>query len=290
MSIENPSQNDKQTEEENLGHNPEFNEKEVVEKAYTLATPRSEYVDGKLKLNFEYIFSTGEILSATEDNSGIAHIVIKKDGEEIFDFRKLVPGKFVTPSYYIKKGIPMKGKSVIEGGWGNLAGLFEIQIGDMQDPKSIALLLHEIGHIIEWRGKEGKYKYKDLTELWKIYNGPFTKKYHDVRQKLAQAISDEERTAWVEGLKIARKIKQENGINLLEGFENLRDLQYIIYVGLLSHRLGVEEDMIASDEGLMRDIWIKTKKKLGLGDKNYGAEQGEFLKDIFDKNKFKDFN
>lgn len=252
----------------------------------SLAMPRAEYAKGIEKLNFTQQFSTGETLNANEDDAGIANINIQKDGKEIYNFNDLKPIHYVTPSFYSKKGISMNGRSAMEGDWGNLAGIFEVQVGDMRDSKSIALLLHEVGHLIYNRKNTNKkYGYSNLAELWEHSNGPFTKKDKDTRKELAEEISKEERGAWAEGLKLARQLKKEKGFNLLEGFENLEDLQKIIYAGLISYRLGLGEKMIASDEGVIKDAWVSIKNKLGLTEENYGKEQWEFLQTIFDKNK-----
>ncbi|MES3031768.1 MAG: hypothetical protein V4699_00805 [Patescibacteria group bacterium] len=155
----------------------------------------------------------------------------------------------------------------------------------MKDPKSILLLLHEIGHLY-YNGRRGKNKNKklDLVGLLEQHND---KEDKDIRKRLVELISEEERTAWSEGLMIARRLKKEKGFNLLEGFESLSDLQDIMHSALMVYRLGVGDTMIIGDEGVWRHIWVKIKEKVGLKEENYGKEQWEFLKNLFDKDKLK---
>jgi hypothetical protein len=269
--------------------NIEFSSREdkAFPKMLDLASPRPEYAQGKEKLNYTYKFSSGEVLSASEDDEGIARIVIIRDGKEIFDFGEFASVKFFTPSFYIKKEISIKKLQGREGGWANRARISEVLVGDMRDPKSILMLLHEIGHILEYRKREGKYRHEILVELWKQYNGPFTKKYKDIRREIAEELSKEEREASALGLSIARQVEKDTGINLLEGFEGLDDLQDYIYSALLHHKLIRSEEMVASDEGIVKDLWVKIKMMLKFNQGNYGQEQWEFLQGLFDKNRLK---
>jgi hypothetical protein len=245
-----------------------------------IASP--EYAKGEKKLHFEYTFSTGEVLTATENQEGEAQIVIRKNGETVLDFSEIVPGikyHFYTPTYCLTRGISFTPD------WSQVLS-FSILIGDMRDPKSIALLLHEIGHSLE-KVKTDHSDKTDLAKLWEKHAGPLTKKYKDARRKLAEEISNDERSAWALGLNLARRLKKEKGIDLLEGFDDLEDLNSVIYTGLLSYRMGIGKEMISSDEGIVKDVYEEIKQKLGLGDTTYGREQWQFLRDKFDKGRLK---
>ena len=288
MSIEAPNKINPSNQEETARFD-DFTKDELKagNEVIDMLTPRPEYKDGKIKLNFKYEFPGGEILSATEDKEGKTSIIITKGKKKIFDFAKIQNINFVTPSQLIDEGL----KS--DGMWGNSNGQYEVKIGDMRDPKDIAILLHEIGHIVRLKKGTGKFKefkefqYIALGKEWEEHTGAFSQRHSEYRKKLAEAISDEERTAWAEGLKIARKLKKKTGINLLEGFRDLHDLQKVIYGALLTYRLKVGQDMISSDSGLIKDTLAKIKEKIGLADDEYGLEQSKFLKGLFDKDKLK---
>ncbi|MES3031767.1 MAG: hypothetical protein V4699_00800, partial [Patescibacteria group bacterium] len=89
----------------------EFSQRQVesLEKVNDLVYSRPNYLEGKEKLNFTYKFSTGEVLSATEDENGVAQIEVRRAEKKVFDFHEIVPKsvKFTTPTFYIKKGAPM---------------------------------------------------------------------------------------------------------------------------------------------------------------------------------------
>lgn len=247
-----------------------------------LSEPSKEYVEGEEELNFHYTFSTGEVLSATEDDQGIARIIIRKGEEVVLDFQDLLPTefyKFTTPRQH--SWAPRADK----GEWSNES--FTVHVGHMKDPKSIALLLHEIGHIVDFQEREGKYKNKNTRELWREYTGVTTKNLQNIRNELAEEISTEERNAWANALKIARKIKQEKKVDLLEGFKDLDELRDGIYAGLLNYRMGIAEDMTISDEGLIKGMAMKIWQKLGFSKGEYGADQTKFTEGLFDKNRLK---
>lgn len=247
-----------------------------------LATPSREYVEGKRKLDFHHTFSTGEVLSATENSEGVATIIIKRGEEIVLNFQDLLPTefyKFVTPRMYTWA------RRADSGEWANEP--FTIKVGDMQDPKSMALLLHEIGHILDYESREGKYKNKNTRDLWESYTGASTKNLKNERTELAQEISTEERNAWASALKIARKVKQDKGVDLLEPFKDLDELREVIYAGLLNYRIGITDDMTSSDAGVIKDIAVKIWQKLGLPKGEYGAAQEKLTEHLFDKNRLK---
>lgn len=257
-------------------------EDKALREGYRLAMPGKEYVEGERKLNFHYTFSTGEVLSATENDEGIAAIVIKKREEVVLNFQDLLPTqfyKFVTPRMHAWA------KRADAGEWSNEP--FTVHIGDMRDPKSIALLLHEIGHILDYEKREGKYKNKSTRELWESYTGPSTKHLKKERAELAEEISIEERNAWANALTITRRVKQEKGVNLLEPFRDLSELREVIYGGLLNYRMGVAEQVTSSDEGVITDMVMKVFGKLGFPKGKYGAAQEKSLEGLFDKNRLK---
>ena len=261
-----------------------WKERKVYKEMMPLAYSRREYVEGLQKLNYQYIFSNGDILNASEDENGIASVVIKRDDKVIVNFQDIVPNyKFITPTYLIKQDAPKRFQEIVGGNWNSFTSKFMINVGDMRDPRSIMLLMHEIGHCIDY--SNGKHNPNQTEDARARYNGLFKTKYQAQRQKIAKEISNMERDAWVNALKIARDLKTEKNVNLFEGFANLNELQKLLYAGFMSYRMEVGEEMIASDEGLVGQIWEKIKQK--FVSKNSHEEQWKYMEELFDKGKLR---
>jgi hypothetical protein len=262
---------------------PSLNDREVeaYEKLRETLSPRPEYAEGKEKLHFEHQFSTGEVLYAFEDQRGIAEIIIKKGDEVVMDFKDLLPAqvyRFVTPSYFKDT---FQRPDLQTGDWGTIERIHAISVGDMRNAKSIFFLLHEIGHV---RNRELK-GHRDPGEEWENVNGLFKKDEGEDRRKIIKEISDVERGATAEALKITRHTKEAKNINLLEGFESSDELRDFIYAALLTYRISHGNEMIRSDNGLLKEIWEAIQKK--LFDKQESSEQWEFLETLFDKGRLK---
>lgn len=217
------------------------NDMPVIRENIKLSKPRPEYKRGELKLDFQYQFTSGEILRATENGDGIASIIILRNDIEILDFKKYIPEnlKMVTPTYLRANGL-----KEYSGDWGMGTGDDGdklIIIGDMRNGRHLLVLLHELGHI-ELHGWDEKI----MEELRKneeisVLNKPAFSKY-------IEANSANERGAWAKALRISREIKIKYGVNLLEAIGNLEDLNEIIYAALMGHRNHLERVIIGEAE------------------------------------------
>ncbi len=223
-SRENFSGNEKYVEDHASGE-----EKKLLEISKAMVEPRPDYKIGNLKLHFESILKGGDEIRATENENGMAKIVIERNGQTILDFKDFLAAgyKMVTPSYLVshpEEEIPEQ-----------LIGTFAVSpqyhlvlIGDIRDEKDLLPLLHEIGHIGQGarsllkpraeRGEGGVQQAKDY----------------------AMKLSWRERDAWTKAIVLARRVKKENGVDLLEPFDNFDELKRYMYAALLSHRYSNE--------------------------------------------------
>ena len=80
--------------------------------------PKPEYARGEEKLKYSGVFSTGEVLEASEDQEGIASITIKKGDSVVVDFSDFLPPhyKFAAPSH-LKERVYVEEE--MRGNWGH---------------------------------------------------------------------------------------------------------------------------------------------------------------------------
>lgn len=253
----------------------DYSERRAEEEGLDASEPKEDldYIEGRKKLDFRHQFSSGETFEATEDDDG-AKFIILKDGKGVFDFRDLVSSsrRFVTPQYlrrlseasgseektpydfkinpegYIKK---VQGKWVINENF--------ISIGEINSPKNIFALLHEIGHARTLQKYEPKMREVESE--------------NDIKKILTVA-SGAERAAWAEAIKIARKIKTNTGVDLFEAFSDSDDLKKYIYTNLSKQRYGAEVALTNVPKILLDIFRINPKSK-----------KSEFLDGLFDKRK-----
>ena len=227
-----------------------------------------EYVEGREKLNYRCQLSSGEFFEATEDN-GEAKFVILRNGQEIFNFKDLVPKefKFVTPQYWLNlnefdkdapsafREDPAGYRREMQGEW--QCGANFISVGEVTSLRDILSLLHEIGHY-----------YEDFSTLGD------SKKESD-KKEAAKLSSKSERGAWAYALNSARKINKDLKVDLFEGFPDKEKLKEYIYTCLSTHRYMAELE----SSGVLRvalDI---------LGIKPINHKNMKWLDDLFDKRK-----
>ena len=247
---------------------------------------RAEYAAGAEPLNFEYAFRSGEKLHATQDEEGVAHIVLERNGEVIFDFQSLLPNyTFSTPKYLSAHAAG--NADVPSGEWAMDARKKMIFVGDMRNTESIMSLIHEIGHGIDF--EEGRDPNTGVTLfVYLAFPMPFAT---DDRNKVIADISAMERSAWAKGLAVIRGIKKEHGVNLLDGYENMAAVQDSINASLFSHRVSKGSQLKEanarmdenrrSKEGVLRSAAADFKKFF------WGDDRLTFLRDLFDKDRLK---
>lgn len=246
-----------------------YAEKRATEEGIDIGRPEvsPEYKKGEEKLNFQYTFSGGEVLNATEDKTegGIASIIISKEGDKLFDFKDFLPNDclFVTPTYL--KELQLH-DSLFDfsqekiGRWMWLSRNKAVVMGVMNNPTSIFSLLHEIGHA---RCDRHKLATEDIVAAVSSKRG-------EVNYK-----SKGERDAWAEAIKMAREIRQKHHINLLEAFSNFDDLKKYVYKNLARHRYRKEYESNLTPTRIWR-TWFGIKPD---------KEELDFLGQLFDKRK-----
>lgn len=285
-NIQKNGQDETRSSGESAGNLTTYEQK-ILDEVLDAAEPRREYVEGVKKLNFEYIFSNGDILKANENEGGIARIVVIRDGKAVLDFNDLFFGniyRFVTPTYFQREISTTRiGHENPRGTWNFQP--FLIAVGDMRDAKSLMYLLHEVGHARDYITE--KHHLMETLENWKKNTGLFSAKKRTEREALIEEISSNERDAWANALKLAHTIKIENDIDLMEGFDDLDDLKDTINGAFLSFRLNLGEEMITADKGFISKIGMKIKQKLGFSESTTNNPRWEFMKSFFDKNRLR---
>lgn len=254
-------------------------EQETVEGPVRINEPRDEYVEGKLKLDVEYVLPAGELLRATENEEGIASVVIQKKDNSIIDLGELLePGyKLVTPTY-IHKIVEDDDRSkdfleALTGRWTHVAIREKssnkilhqfISVGDMRDPSLVFTLLHEMGHTNQ--GTLGRHTTPHSLRT---------------RESLGAEKSVRERDAWARAIRMARELRREHDIDLFKLFEDWDHFKKFIYGSLITHRYVHQyktEKSIASNKNVWQRIFGAKLDKKDL----------DYLKKLFDKEKFAD--
>jgi len=257
------------------------NEAALLDKAFRLGRPRREYCSGKIKLEFRSPFTNGDLFSAMESPEGIADIAVTRNNVKLLDFKELVPGyTFVTPTYVHKK-FPLDAKG-IAGFWTSLPDERLILVGDMREARTIYMLLHEIGHAVELTHGDAASARKARADFPK-YTGSFKRRFKDKRRELATVISNDERRANLHALRIVRSVKAAHDVNLLESFNNFKELRDMMYAALLSYRISRGVALVESDKGYMNGVIDDFRSVFGFVPDD--SEQWEFMSKLFDKGK-----
>jgi len=221
----------------------------------------SEYVEGRERLKYKYQFSSGELFEATED-VGEAKFVILRDGKEIFNFKELVPEgfKFLTPKYWPNPvesdGLEKRQGESIRGKWA--CGEDAISVGKFDSIRDVVALLHEIGH------SKGKIPFMERQ----------TAHIMGEKKREIELYSQEERSAWAEALKAARKVDRDLGVDLFEGFYDTEDLKEYIYTCLTTHRYLAELQAAGKLDIILNVLGLKSIN-----------QNSEWLGKLFDKRK-----
>lgn len=225
-----------------------------------------EYKEGLKKLNFEHQLSTGETIYVSENENGEISATVKSNDEIIVDLNKYLPPnvKMVSPSYLFSSPEILTGVPDCKiGRWQYSRAGMLVTVGDMKDMRDILTLLHEIGHS---RLAPDIRSIKEFVELQRK-NGV---------QSDEEISSMDERYAYAESIKIAREICSSTGIDLLEGFHDLKDLKESIYRKLIKYRYAAEY----KENSVVENILV------ALFGKNTDSEQAIGLKELFDKRKY----
>jgi len=227
-------------------------EQQASNQSITEMTPRPEYVEGKIKLNFEHQFSTGEVFKAHEDSEGNVAIILERDGKIIFNFKDLFIGSFLTPTLIQRQvasgAIDNYDAQIMTGQWAADALKDIVNIGDMDDPKDIFILLHEIGHSFQKREKQ-KRKIMEKKQYGLFLSRGRKKEFVT---GLIKNSSDMERGAWAWALNTARRIQKQHQVNIFEVFKDSDEFEKFIYGALITYRQGNAKELneLAEEGGI----------------------------------------
>jgi hypothetical protein len=199
-----------------------------------IISPRKEYEEGKIELNFQYGFSDGSQLIASQNNDeSRAEIRIVRDGEAIFDFAELLPEgyEFTTPNILIRNGESIPVGSI--GGWGSKDG--KVCVGDWQDPREILLLLHEIGHAPGWAKTLKGSLIMGLSFM--DAGAKFRQLSKEEFHKYIRPICDSEKEAWKYAVSTLQDVQRKTGLSILdEIFPKREEMSQIAKAAIDSHK------------------------------------------------------
>lgn len=167
------------------------------------------------------------------DGQGYKITLEEKEGKKtIVDFSTLCHLKSPDPVIFVAKqtwnAVQEQNPPIV---WFSKEGL--------RDPRSIFLLLHELGHITQNDRNLERYSLP-LQESFRT--GRVREYIAYLRSQLRQ-----ERDAWAEGIRLARRIKDDHHIDLFALFENNEQFSgFIRSVGLRSYEVALEKQGISS--------------------------------------------
>lgn len=268
-----------------------------------------EYRDGKVPLDFQHQFSSGETFRAIE-HEGIADITLQRGGTNLFSFSDFVPPetRFVTPRFLnrLRPGLsPIDPLRYEIGQFLFVPNKKIISVGYFAGPQSIFDLVHEIGHARLEPEKDNLLKKnikhtavphpklgKSLDEvlanldqetikMLKQYSEQMDQYYASVQDPIHRLKNEQEinsvleRLAWAEALHLIRRIYGEYSVNLLEAFPDFEAVQREIKTSLLTHRYQAEKNLHPGPIGFC-------KLTLGIAPTK---EDLVFLRKLFDKSK-----
>jgi hypothetical protein len=213
----------------------------------------------------EYKFSTGQAFDLYSKPDGECKCIVTNNGEQVFDLAQYIPqnSRFVNEKYLDRLYEKQYGTASIEGtlqsrrdnrraharkikgktGENITEYLIDAQ-PDTNSPKDIFILLHEIGHAVDFF--EDHQSTQNATPIYEL--------------------SRKETAAWLNALKIAVDIYQKYGINMLEFFDSYQDLENFIKQALASYRKSEEHSGATREEidGLFDLGELDTLKTLGI--------------------------
>lgn len=244
---------------------PKFNltrrENDALEKGRKYDEPRKEFKEGKIKLDFEHQFSTGEVFKAKEGDMGNVDVVLERNGEVILDFQKLFRGRFIAHSFIRQQeGLGILPEGLIEklnGRWTSLSFGDLVVFGDMRSPVEIFIMLHEMGHTFQAEEKKIQSYMGDGKDS-PLLPGIYKKKFH---LGFIDNQSKRERGAWAWAFRTARKVHQDYGVNFFEVFKDRTEFENIVYGSLLSNRVQTTEELTEMTDNKWDIMHWRPKRK-----------------------------
>jgi len=256
---------------------------EELQAEIAASAPSVEYKEGRKMLHFEHIFSTGHKIEVSESDEGEVTCLLSKDGLPVVDLSdpKILGNnyKIVSARYLLKNKINSKKigefyTNVPDGSTKGEKGF--VAVGDMRSAADIPRLVHEVGH--SWVPNIPSAREAIARQDKEQTSGP---EYQDTVREEADLVSYLERSAWAAALKIARGIKDKNGVNIFENMGTADDVRRTVALCLSSYRYDIESTAYLN---AWKDVWKEQEK--GSDQKNPRAKDWDIFGGLFDKKIF----
>ena len=199
---------------------------------------KSKFRTGELSFDFNFSFPNGIKIEGHQDKKGIGHVRIRGEKKIIFNAEELLPSgwKFVTPAYFEKSPEEETLDDYLFDTWSTSYDRKLILLGQMDSPKEILTLLHEIGHSINDSLEDLKIMKQLLEEKKAVKNRKDLVYKTLLGEEEAKISSKVERRAWAYAIKMLKKIAREADIDLDLFFANFNDLKRFINDSLATYR------------------------------------------------------
>jgi len=212
---------------------------------------------------YRYEYSDGSKIEILETDNGFVSIILKNDKGEI-NINSYLPAGWQIKIYKKDRDFHCNYHEKLIG------------IGRITGPKVFLDILHEIGHAIHNNGLSDVEHKKDDS----IHDDLSTSSESEKLKHYSVA----ERMGWANALKLARRLKNEIGVDVLEVFSSLEDLQKYIYTCLSTYRY-TGEMMLANENLISKPIsnlrgWFRSNFGQIISD-----EEMKFLEGLYDKKK-----
>lgn len=215
------------------------------------------------------------VISDTASSGYTAEVVIEKDGKIIKDFKDEVPG---NTDFF--SSIEPWGARYYSGDDGTIELRMPMH---WENGKDLLSFLHEIGHVINF--SKHPEKEQEVRRLFVLIDNAIRGRseitqqdFIKYKEKLNLLQANTERDAWANALKLVKKIKTENGVDLLRPLrgrsieETKSNLEKFIHsYALSSHEKRLREEIVKF--GL-------DKKLEGIFTKKYKEEAEEISKEV----------
>jgi len=221
-----------------------------------LTTSQDEYRRGEAPLHFKHELSNGATLKFEQDDAGIANVQILRGSDVVFDACNELPAdwKLVTPTYLLNNRGEAESDDFTpyDALWRTSFLHKNIRIGDIDDPKELLIMLHEIGHAIDPARYEMAQSQLAQIYHWNEASNPDEKGKAHIQ--FAYTIAADERRAWAYAILRLRKIISAAEIDMKEFFPTFENMRDYIHTFLDSYKNDVAEGAAQSDfERLLGD-------------------------------------
>src|SRR3989344_3021482 len=178
-------------------------------------------------------FGDGKALEIVENSEGELAISLSAGGKKVFDFKELLPENYTFISS--EQADKLSGPNPLYPGMRTNFNEHRIEIGDINSPKAIIEILHEIGHATRDPGSKEYAERRALIE--KFVKTP------EEKMQDAKVRSKIERRAWVYAITKMRELDKNSVLDSKEIFPKFADLKEYIGTYLSACRENAEHSL-----------------------------------------------